>query len=190
MPPIADKQLEGRILKAAQRLWQTRGEKGLTLRTVAREARTTTPTLYRRFRSKEALRLALAYRFREELTADLLASADIEQSYRRYLAWVEAHPREYELLRLYWGHFFSTPRPGRAWYLAQLAARFGGEAEAYAPIYEGIFLLCHGASMLLTSAPHQDVVEATRKICINVCDKLIEHAPVLCGGRPMARPAS
>ena len=38
MPPKADKQLQERILKAAQRLWKTRGEHGLTLRAVAREA--------------------------------------------------------------------------------------------------------------------------------------------------------
>ncbi len=179
MPPIADKQLEARILKAAQRLWQARGEKGLTLRAVARAAGTTTPTLYRRFRNKEALRLALAYRFREELTAELLSSPAIEQSYRNYLAWVEAHPREYDLLRLYWGHFFSTPRPGRVWMLGQLASRFGGEAEHYAAVYDGLFLLCHGASMLLTAAPDPEVGKATREICIKVCDKLIENATLL-----------
>ena len=42
MPPHADQLLEERILKAAQRLWRTRGEHGLTLRAVAREARSTT----------------------------------------------------------------------------------------------------------------------------------------------------
>ncbi|HTR26509.1 MAG TPA: helix-turn-helix domain-containing protein [Terriglobales bacterium] len=176
MPPIADKHLEERILKAALRLWRARGESGLTLRAVAKEARTTTPTLYKRFRSKEALRLALAYRFREELTADVLSSATIEQSHRRYLAYVKAHPREYELLSGYWGHFFSTPRPVRTWMLAQLAARLGGEPEQYSAVYEGIFLLCHGASTLLASAPDERVLDATRDICVRVCDKLIENA--------------
>jgi len=46
MPPHADQLLEERILKAAQRLWRTRGEHGLTLRAVAREAGSTTPTVY------------------------------------------------------------------------------------------------------------------------------------------------
>lgn len=77
MPPTADKHLEERILKAALRLWRKRGENGLTLRAVAHEADTTTPTLYKRFRNKEALRLALAFHFREELTADLLSSPTI-----------------------------------------------------------------------------------------------------------------
>jgi len=179
MPPVPDKQLEERILKVAQRLWKTRGEEGLTLRAVAREAGTTTPTLYKRFRNKEALRLAMAYRVREELTADLLASPSVELLHRRYLAYVEAHPREYELLRLAWGHFFTTPRPVRGWLIAQLAARLGGQPEEYASVYDGIFLLCHGTSVLLTVAPDQAVQNATREICIKVCDKLLENAAML-----------
>jgi len=183
MPPIADKQLEERILKASLRLWRTRGEKGLTLRAVAHEAGTTTPTLYKRFRNKEALRLALAHRFRDELTSDLLASPTIEQSHRRYLAYIESHPREYELLSAYWGQFFSTPRPVRTWMLTQLAARLGSEPEDYAAVYDGIFLLCHGASTLLSSAPNQEVRDATREICIKVCDKLIGNAALLRANR-------
>jgi len=179
MPPIADKFLEERILKAAQRLWCTYGEKGLTLRAVARKANTTTPTLYKRFRNKEALRIALAYRIRDELTSDLLASPSVEHFARRYLAYVEAHPREYELLGMYWGHFFSTPRPVRSWLLAQLAARLGGEPDDYAGVYDAIFLLCHGASTLLPSAPERSVLDATRGICIKVCDNLIENAGLL-----------
>jgi AcrR family transcriptional regulator len=176
MPPIADKYLEERILKAAQRLWRTRGEKGLTLRAVAREAATTTPTLYKRFRSKESLRVALAHRVREELTSDLLSSPSIEQAHRRYLAYVEAHPREYDLLRVSWGHFFSTPRPVRGWLIAQLALRFGGRPEDYGSVYDGIFLLCHGTSTLMIAAPDEAVRVATREICIKVCDKLLENA--------------
>src|SRR5215813_8787618 len=127
MPPIADKHLEERILKTAQRLWRTHGEDGLTLRAVARGAGTTTPTLYKRFRSKKALRMALAYRIREELNAQLFSSPTLEDVYRRYLRYAEENPHEYELLRMSWGHFFSpgSPRPGRAWALAQLAGRFG-----------------------------------------------------------------
>jgi AcrR family transcriptional regulator len=183
MPPIPDKNLEERILKAAQRLWRTHGQSGLTLRAVARKAGTTTPTLYKRFRNKAALQLALAYRFREELTADLLASPTIEQAHRRYLAYVESHPREYDLLRIFWGHFFTTPRPVRNWLIAQLAARHGGQPDDYADVYDGIFLLCHGTSTLLTVSPDKAVQKATREICIKVCDKLLENAPQLRSGQ-------
>jgi AcrR family transcriptional regulator len=188
MPPIADKHLEERILKSAQRLLRARGDKGLALRAVAREASTTTPTLYKRFRNKGALRFALANRFRDELTADLLSSPTIEQSHRRFLAYVESHPREYELLGQYWGHFFSSPRAVRSWLLTQLTARFGGVADQYAAVYDGIFLLCHGASTLLISAPDQAVLEATRNICTRVCDELLQNAPLFRSSQHRAEP--
>jgi AcrR family transcriptional regulator len=185
MPPIADKHLEDRILRAAHRLLRARGEQGLTLRAVANEAETTTPTLYSRFRCKDALCLALASRFHDELAVDLLSSPTLEQGHRRYLAYVEAHPREYELLRSYWGHFFTTPRPVRAWLLTQLAARLGGKPEEYSAVYDGIFLVCHGASTLLISAPNESVLEATRQICIRVCDEILHNAELF---RSKAKP--
>jgi AcrR family transcriptional regulator len=179
MPPIPDKNLEERILKAAQRLWRNRGENGLTLRAVAREAGTTTPTLYKRFRNKEALRLALAVRFRDELAGELFSSPTIEQMHRRYLTYVDQHSREYELLRLSWGHFFSRPRPVRAWLIGQLAERFGGQPEQYGVVFDALFLLCHGSSTLLIVAPDQEVRVAIREECIRVCDKLLENAALL-----------
>jgi AcrR family transcriptional regulator len=181
MPPIPDKHLEERILKAAQRLWRTRGEEGLTLRAVARESGTTTPTLYKRFRNKQALRLALAYRLREELNALLFSSPRLEDVYRRYLRYAEENPHEYELLRMSWGHFFSpgSPRPGRSWLLTQLAARFGGEPEDYAPVFDALFLICHGTATLLTVTDDKAVRDAIRESCINVCGKLLENVAIL-----------
>jgi AcrR family transcriptional regulator len=181
MPPISDKHLEERILKAARRLWRTRGERGLTLRAVAREAGTTTPTLYKRFRNKQALRLALAYRLREELNAELFSSPSLEQAYRRYLRYAETNQHEYELLRMSWGQLFSpgSPRPGRAWLLTQLAARFGGEPEEYARAFDAFFLLCHGTATLLAVSDDQAMREAIRDNCIQVCDKLMENVAIL-----------
>ena len=180
MPPIADKHLEERILKAARRLWRTRGDSGLTLRAVAHEAGTTTPTLYKRFRNKEALRLALAYRLREELNAELFSSPSLEEVYRRYLRYAEENPHEYELLRISWGHFFSpgSPRPGRAWALTQFAARFGGKPEDYASVFDAFFLICHGTATLLTVADDKSVRTAMRENCLKVCDKLLANVTI------------
>ena len=181
MPPISDKHLEERILKAARRLWRTRGEKGLTLRAVAHEAGTTTPTLYKRFRNKQALRLALAYRLREELNAELFSSPSLEQAYRRYLRYAETNQHEYELLRMSWGQLFSpgSPRPGRAWLLTQLAARVGGEPEEYARAFDAFFLLCHGTATLLAVSDDQAMRETIRDNCIEVCDKLMANVAIL-----------
>ena len=180
MPPIADKHLEERILKAARRLWRTHGESGLTLRAVALEAGTTTPTLYKRFRNKEALRLALAYRFREELISELFSSPSLEEVYRRYLQYAEENPHEYELLRLSWGHFFSpgSPRPGRAWALTQFAARFGGKPEDFAQVFDAFFLVCHGTATLLTVADDKATRASMRENCIKVCDTLLANVAI------------
>src|SRR6202007_835093 len=92
MPPHADQLLEQRILKTAQKLWRTRGQAGLTLRAVAREAGTTTPTVYQRFRNKEALRKALAERVRLQLNEYLFAAKSLEDVSRRYLEFADEHP--------------------------------------------------------------------------------------------------
>jgi AcrR family transcriptional regulator len=177
MPPIPDKQLEERILMAARRLWREHGEKGLTLREVARAAGTTTPTVYKRFQNKESIRLALALRFQAELHAELFASSCVEEVYRRHLAYAEANPHEYELLRLSWPELIGSgrPRPGRVWVLAQLAARFGGRPEDYGQILDALFLLCHGTSALLVAGGDSVTREAIRENCIKICDRLIEH---------------
>lgn len=181
MPPIADKHLEERILKTARRLWRTRGESGLTLRAVAQEAGTTTPTLYKRFRNKNALQLALAYRIREELLAKLFTSPNLEEVYRRYLCYAEENPHEYDLLRLSWGQFFSpgNPRPGRAWVLTQLATRFGGEPESYSRVFDALFLLCHGTATLLAVTDDKVLRTELRENCITVCDQLLTNVAIL-----------
>ncbi|MGD0413933.1 MAG: helix-turn-helix domain-containing protein [Terriglobales bacterium] len=180
MPPIPDKQLEERILTAARRLWRERGEKGLTLRDVARTAGTTTPTVYKRFRNKEAIQLALASRFRTELFADVFASSRVEEIYRRFLDYAKANPHEYELLRLSWPQLSAPgrPRPGHVWASAQLAARFGGQAEDYGQAVDAVFFLCHGASTLLAVEGEAATHDAIREACVQICDRLIENIEI------------
>lgn len=181
MPPVADRHLEERILKAARRLWRAHGDEGLTLRAVAHAAGTTTPTLYKRFRSKEAIRLALASRLREELNAELFGSSTLEEVCRGYLRYAEANPHEYELLQMYWGHFFApgSPRPMRVWVLAQLAARFGGKPESYELLFDTCFLLCHGTATLLVLSDDQRQRKAMHEACLRACDKLLENVSIL-----------
>lgn len=180
MPPIPDRHLEDRILKAAQRLWRTRGKKGLTLRAVAREAGTTTPTIYQRFRNKEALQLALALRFRNALNAELFSSSSLEEACRRYLLYAETHPHEYELLGISWTRLGPQDgaRPGRAWLLSQLAARFGGQPEEYASMFYPLLLLLHGAATLLTAEGNPAVHDEIRESCTRTFDKFMQHVAI------------
>ncbi|HUM05779.1 MAG TPA: helix-turn-helix domain-containing protein [Terriglobales bacterium] len=191
MPPIPDRKLEERILNVAQRLWRTRGDKGLTLRAVAREARTTTPTLYKRFQNKKALRLALSLRVRDEMNAELFSSPRLEDVYRRYLRYAEQHPHEYELLQLAWAPYVLVPgnnRPGRTWVLSQLAARFGGEPDEYAQFFDTLFLTCHGAATVLVATEDARARQTIRDNCIRACDSLMEHVHIFLDSRKPARP--
>jgi AcrR family transcriptional regulator len=180
MPPIPDQQLEERILRAARRLWREHGEKGLTLRGVARAAGTTTPTVYKRFRNKDAIQLALAIHVRSELFEEMFKSSRVEEIYRRYLAHAEAHPHEHELLRLSWSQLFSPGRPriGRVWTLGQMAARFGGQPEDYEQLFDALFLLCHGTATLITVGGDTATNKEMRETCIKICDRMIENVGV------------
>src|SRR5215467_15834928 len=104
MPRLADEHLEARIVKAAHRIWRAHGAKNLTLRSVARAAGTTTTTVYKRFRNKEALLLALAELVQLKITATTTSATTIELAYRRFLEFAEKYPHEYHLL---WGPAWS-----------------------------------------------------------------------------------
>jgi AcrR family transcriptional regulator len=177
MPPHADQLLEERILKAAQRLWRTRGERALTLRAVAREAGTTTPTVYKRFRNKQALRSALAERFRSQLNEQLFASKSLEEVSRRYLAFAEEHPHEYQLLWQAWTGVFhpDQPRPGRAWLMSQFANRFGGTPEEYGRCFYALFLVSHGAAALLSVPGDEIARKEVHSNFLAIADILIQH---------------
>ena len=189
MPPTPDKHLEERILNAALRLCRARGERGLTLRAVARAAGTTTPTVYKRFRDKATLRVAVARHIWYELLEYTVASTRLEEIYRRYIQYCEEHPEEYRLLTVVWSEVFGSEpqRPGEIWFRKQLADRFGGTPEEYGPGYYAMFLLCHGASTLINMATNDSLRAELRENCIAVCDRLIQNVDILRSGAAAAR---
>ena len=177
MPPHADMHLQERILKAAQRLWKKRGEHGLTLREVAREAGTTTPTVYKRFKNKQALQIALAQRFSAQLNEQCFAEQTLENVFKAYLRFAEENPHEYQLLLSTWTDIFhpEMPRPGRVWYLTQLANRFGGKPEEYSRAFYALFLLSHGASSLLAVPGDEVAHNEVRENYYSICNTLLRN---------------
>jgi AcrR family transcriptional regulator len=182
MPRLADEHLEARIVQAARRLWRTHGAKSLTLRSVARAAGTTTTTVYKRFRNKEALLLALAESVQARLTARTTSSATIEESYRRFLNFAGQHPHEYELL---WGPKWAEllgpkrPRPIKTWLLEKFAERFGGEPRDYVLSYYALFLLVHGTANLLIVTRDRRMKAEMMDSCLAICDALVANIDVL-----------
>ena len=64
MPRHADPDLEKRVLDAAQKLWRGGGDRTLSMRALARAARTNTPAIYRRFKDRKDILRALLLRAR------------------------------------------------------------------------------------------------------------------------------
>lgn len=148
MPPKSDPKTERRILSAAVSLWRTKGERGLTLRAVAREARTSTPTVYRRFRNKQAILLALASEFRQQLIQECLRSATLEDACRRCVEFAEQHPNEYRLIWDSWNDVFVPDAPAR--YALGLSLNWPSVSAA------NLRTTCYpslGSSFLLTGPP-------------------------------------
>lgn len=147
----ADPELEDRILQAAHKLWRDGGEKALSMRKVAEAARTTTPTLYSRFRNRQEILTALLHRVQHGWTQMIDACQTPQEAAIRCLDYALAHPREYELLYADWfGR--TTPKGPRAnieLMKVKLAQWFGGEPERYDSLVLAEWAMLHGASMLL-----------------------------------------
>jgi len=181
MPRTPDQHLQERILKAAERLWRTRGEKGLTLRGVARHAGTTTTTVYKRFRNRDALRYALAERAYQQMIAYVTSATTVEHVSQNYLDFAENHPHEYMLVNgPAWPVIFGPgrDRPIQARTMARLAERYGGRPEDYVDANFALFLTGHGAATLLTAAPKGQARTAARKSCNAVIETLIKNIEI------------
>jgi AcrR family transcriptional regulator len=182
LPRVADQSLEAKIVKAAHRLWGLHGSRSLTLRAVARTAGTTTTTVYKRFRNKEALLVALAELVQKKITARTTSAPTIEESYRRFLRFAEHHPHEYHLL---WGPAWSEllgpgrPRPIKDWLVDKFAARFGGEPKDYVLSYYALFLLVHGTANLIIVTRDRRTKAEMIDSCLAICDALVANIEVL-----------
>lgn len=179
MPRTADAALEGRILDAAYRLWVKGGEKALTMRAVARAAKTTTPTVYERFRDKRQILESLRRRARQNLYAAMQTATHLEQFPSKYLDFASKHRREYELIHLNWAVRLARPEPRPAFDLLKerLAERLGGKPSDHTRLALSLAALAHGfAMMLLPEGVQESVTRNLREACSSGFDALVEHA--------------
>jgi len=113
MPRTPDPRLEERIVSAAMRLLDRGGEDAITMRAVALEAETTTPTIYERFPDREALLRRVAERGTDEVFSLLQPFGRVEKMCREYLRFSCAHPRRFDMTVEIFGARFvaGEPRP-------------------------------------------------------------------------------
>ena len=153
MPPHADPALEKRILDAARKLWHRGGEKALTMRAVAAAARTTTPTVYGRFRNKREIMRELRMLVRQELFEVLKTAEKPREICERYISFAFAHPYDYRLLTESWPltHAGVEPKPTSDLMKQRLAGLFGGKPGEYAGLTMALWAMLHGMVMLAIS---------------------------------------
>jgi len=160
MPRHADPDLEDRILNAAHALWQRGGEESLTMRAVARAARSNTPAVYRRFKNRQDIVRALLRRIQESLRVAIEDRQSIEEIAEAYLDFALHHPHEYELFFTHARDLNSRKsagpprpiresRPNMALLERRLAERLGGSPEDHTRLGLALWAAAHGAAMLL-----------------------------------------
>lgn len=188
MPRPPDPELERRVLHAADILWRRGGEKALTMRAVARAAKTNTPAVYRRFKDREDLIRALLLRIAGRVREHFARGESMEEMAEAYVEYALKLPNEY---RLFYTHsqLLSPPkrrgeprpiresRPNFA-FTEQIAARqLGGQPEDHTQLALQLWATLHGTAMLLLgkSIP-EGHEEALRAACRAAVKALIENA--------------
>jgi AcrR family transcriptional regulator len=186
MPRKADAALEGRILDAAYKLWVKGGEKALTMRRVARAAKTTTPTVYERYRDKREILEGLRRRAQQTVLATMQTAQRLEEFPSKYLDFASKHQHEYHLIHLDWAVRLSRdePRPAFELLKERLAERLGGKPDQHMRLALSLAALAHGiATMLLPEDVHKAVDRNLRESCSAAFGALVEHA-ARAGKRP------
>lgn len=179
MPRKADKTLEGRIVDAAYQLWRKGGEHALTMRGVAKAARTTTPTLYERFKDKHDLIAFLRERARQRMFEAVQPGKSANEACQLGLRFAISNGNEYLLLSADW-----AARVGRKEHLpsfeflkARLAGDVGGTPAENTGLAMSLVALVHGTALLLLGEGVEKRVSAAfRKACLAGCRALMERA--------------
>jgi AcrR family transcriptional regulator len=180
MPRKRDARLEGRILDAAYGLWVKGGEEALTMRAVARAAKTTTPTVYERFRDKDELLEVMRQHARGKLVEALLPAATAAETCRRFLEFAAKHPNEYRLVTADWAVGLSRKeeKPSYELIKKRLVQDLGGEPEEHTLLALALGELLHGtATMLMVDGVQERVAVDLRHACMAACVALVKQVP-------------
>jgi AcrR family transcriptional regulator len=191
MPRPPDPTVELRILDAAHKLWVRGGTEALTMRTVARAARTNLPAIYRRFKNREGILRGLLFRIQEEVIQVMAHASSPEDLCEVYLHYALTHPREYELYFLHQNEILYARRrsngssaqntyPGREFVRKQLAGWLGGTPDEHTQLHLALWATMHGTVILLNSktvqgAAANDLMAA----CRTSLKLLLENVPGL-----------
>lgn len=180
MPRQPDPQLEIRILNAAHKLFLRGGEKGLSMRALAKAAHTNTPAVYRRYKSRKQVLGALVQRTQQDLSAVLEPCVSLQDAYRRLLEFLLEHPHEYQLINSGVFSKVNTPRPNIELIKKRSAEWLGGSPEEHTDLILVLWALAHGTASLLISRAVPSVHETDlRSVADRAAALLVQNASIL-----------
>ncbi len=180
MPRSADAQLADRILEASYKLLHQKGASALTLRDVAKAAGTTTPTVYKRFKNKEALLVEVAERTRAIYNEGLMNQRSMIKACEYYLDFAAKNPADYNIVYEFgWPHLFAetSEQPAMQWGMERFAEIHGGKPQDYELITHALWFVLHGAGSFLSKTPGGKLGKRIREKCLSSCKVLIEEGP-------------
>jgi AcrR family transcriptional regulator len=111
MPRPSDPALEQRILNSALHILDTEGMNAVTMRRLAAEASTTTPTLYERFPSRAALEEAIFLRVVGAIAAEIEGLPTLEEMVAGYLDHIISYPHRMESYADAFGRRYAAGNP-------------------------------------------------------------------------------
>ena len=140
------------------------------MRAVARAARTTTPTVYQRFRDREDILRALIVRTQERLLRDIEPSRSLEDLCHRILVNCRKNPHDYELLGSDLITRLNHSRPNLEFILKRMAAWYGGDPQDHFRLFSALWSLLQGAFTLMQIVPSReaDVVQSSTETAIKL----------------------
>ncbi len=147
----SDPELEGRILRAARKLWHQGGETALSMRAVAKAAGTNTPAVYRRFRSREEILRALVGDYQRQLIAQIAPCKSAQEIAETILKFALGRPREYELITSGLLARMTSDRPAVNFAAYRAAELLGGSPKDHASLTMAVWALVHGMALLQIS---------------------------------------
>lgn len=181
MPRPIDPETEGRILAAARKLWHQGGEEALSMRAVAKMARTNTPAVYRRFRNREEILRALVQSFQLELLRKLEPCKSLAEAVQCYLEFALARPREYQLMMSGLLPKMTKARPTLDFAIRQSEVWLGGSPDGNRALVLILGALVHGTALnMITGVIAKENAAELRDAFSKAVDVLIANRTRLC----------
>jgi AcrR family transcriptional regulator len=180
MPRKADEGLEARIVDAAYQLWSKGGEHALTMRAVAKAAKTTTPTLYERFKDKRDLLVFLRERARQRMFQAVKSSGTAAEVCEVGLQFMLANGNEFRLLVSDWAIRLAKKEtlPSFELLKKKLAQDLGGSPEDHLGTALSLVALINGAAFMVASEGlNEDLLADLETACRRGIRRLITPEP-------------